>query len=562
MSDLLLSKDAEAEAQRVDDAVVKRCRARARLMSAALKKNNPKAHAMAMDPGPYVSGLCARRAGKTYTAVSTALMTGEAKPNSIVIVISLNKRQLKRLYFEGPAGFIKQARDNKLNVQFNQTELTWRHENGSIGYLLGADDEEQLEVIRGLEADLYIVDECKSFAPGRLATLITDILEPQRATRNGRLMLIGTPGHILAGPFYQATCERSVNKAGQPYSLPFGSQDPWGRTPKQNRLWSRHHWTLQDNQAVPHAWEEALITKASNEWPDDHPTWCREFLGYWNATSEGLVFRYGVEKSVNGKVNWQPVRTDDNPTGLPVEGAPWRLIAGLDIGFQAPTAFVICAYSSTMRQIRHVWDEQHRHLLTHDIAAMFWAAQERFGTIEALFADAANLGLTICTELAQAGLPIIKADKREKNDYLELTNGAFARGELKIIPETPLEIQLLTNAWDLGDGTVEELARMKKLVEDKSVPNDLTDALLYMYRGSLHLFGAPPKEDMPVPGSPDAVKAWEREQLRKARLEAQSAERADKNLYTRAPKRVQAALRRPPKWKSPIPKPSRTFYTH
>lgn len=517
---------------------------------------------MAMDPGPYVSGLCPRRAGKTYDAVATALMTGEAKPNSIVIVISLNKRQLKRLYFEGPAGFPSLNRKFDLNVTFHGTDLMWRHENGSIGYLLGADDEEQLEVIRGLEADLYIVDECKSFAPGRLRALIDDIIEPQRATRRGRLMLIGTPGHILAGPFYEATCERAVNKKGQPYSVAYGHTDPWGRTPMQDRLWSRHHWTLQANTAAPHQWEEALKTKASKEWADDHPSWVREYLGLWpEGDNEGLVFRYGLDKSVHGKVTWWPQRTDDNPTGLPPEGGPWRLIAGLDLGFSAPTAFVVCAYSSTLRQLRHVWDEQHPHLLTHDIVEMYQRAVQRFGPIEAVYADATGLGELVVADLVMDGLPIHKSDKREKNDFLELVNSAFARGEIKIIEDTILELQLLTNAWDLSDGTKEELARLHKLKEDKTVHNDVSDAFLYLFRGSLHLFGVPTSPDAPVPGSPDAIRAWEKEQLAKARREVRREleQAASRNLFARAPRAVRAALR-PPQWISQTQTSSRPSF--
>lgn len=546
--------DRAIAADEVGADVVRRCKERARKALSALKRNNPKAHAMVLDPAPHIAGRCPRRAGKTYTVVTAALCMGESKPNAITIIISLNLKQLKRLYWEGPAGINTLARKYGIKLTTNGNDLSWKHENGSMGYLLGCDDDEQLEVIRGLEADLYVVDECKSFAPAKLRKLIVDIIDPQRKSRMGRLMLIGTPGHILEGPFYEATCVRSTKVGAdgvrRPYCLPYGEVDPWGRKPYEDRLWSLHTWTLQDNKAMYHQWEEALLDKAAYEWPDDHPSWLRESLGEWTTSSDGLVFRYGAEKS-SGRVTWVPAATDENPTGLPKEGAPWRLIGGLDIGYEAPTAFVVCAYSSRLCQLRHVWDYSGQHLLVHDIAAVIQGAQERFGPIEKIYADKGNLGkLIVETLVQQYGFPIEAADKREKFDHIELLNGAFARGELKIIEGTTLESQLLTNAWDLEDGTRQELGRLGRLKEDVNIPNDSTDALIYLYRGSLHHFRVPEKAAPPKEGTPEWKLARFKAELAAARRVALEETSARSGLGVRLPRVVAGALGRNA-WKSP-----------
>lgn len=483
---------------------------------------------MVLDASPHVAAICPRRAGKTYAGCMAALITGEAKPGSISLVISLNLKQLRRLYWSGaPSGLRTLARKYGVTLEFNNTYLRWDHENGSFGYLLGADDDEQLEVIRGLEADLYLVDECKSFAPAVLDKLIDDIIDPQRSSRRGRLMLIGTPGFILSGAFYRATCPAAKDADGRAYLVGIDAQygatdrrDPWGRTPADDLIWSCHHWTLQDNGAMPHQWEEALKKKRQMKWADNDPTWCREYLGHWAQGGVGLVFRYGAEKQL-GRVTWHPERTEDNPTGLPAAGAPWRLIAGMDIGYEAPTAFVICAYSQKLRELRHVYDYSRRHMLVDDVAQMIYEAQERFGRIERIYADVGNLGKMVVESLARDhGFPIERADKREKQDHIELLNSAFARGEIQIIENTPLEFQLLTNAWRLPDEkpeTFNDLARRGKLREDDAIPNDSTDALLYLYRGSLHHFGIAQPTDEPVYGSPQWQVKWEKEQLAKAR---------------------------------------------
>lgn len=449
------------------------------------------------------------------------------------------------------------AKKFEVPLDLNHTSLRWQHENGSIGYLLGADDDDQLEVIRGLEADLYIIDECKSFAPIVLHKLIHDIIDPQRSSRRGRLVLIGTPGFIAEGPFHQATCPTALDADGRPFLVGLDGQyqptervDPWGRTPK-DLLWSAHHWTLEDNLAMPHQWEEGLIKKRAMGWTDSDPTWCREYLGRWAAGGTGLVFRYGEHKAT-GKVTWTPDSTNENPTGLPESGAPWRLIAGLDIGYEAPTALVVCAYSARLGQLRHVVDYSRKHMLVPDIAAMLHEVQAKYGRLEKIYADVGNLGKMVVESLVREhGFPIEKADKREKYDHIELLNGAFARGEVQVIPNTPLEVQLLTNSWKLPDEkpeTITDLARRGKLREDDAVPNDSTDALLYLYRGSLHHFAWKAPEPELAPDSPEYVKKWEQQQLALARAEHRGVGRLDP-LPPDTPGFIRRALGQ--KWTSP-----------
>lgn len=554
-------QEADGEKQ-VTEEVKKRCRARARRMLADLKKVNPKQYAMVMDPSPHVAGICPRRAGKSYAGAIAALIVGESKPGSISLIISLNKQQLRRIYWSGgPSGLYMLAKKYDLKLEFNSTYLRWEHENGSIGYLLGCEDDDQLEVIRGLEADLYLVDECKSFQPGKLNKLIDQIIDPQRSSRNGRLMLIGTPGFIATGPFYEATCHLAKDKHGRPFSIPAGqTEDQWGRSAQEDLLWSLHSWTLKENTAKPQQWLDALKKKKNKGWEDDHPIWLREYLGQWTPGGEGLVFNYANEKA-EGRCVWRPERTADNPTGLPREGAPWRFIAGLDFGYEAPTAMVLAAYSQQMKQLRVVWDFSGRHMLPHEIAHMIRQAERTFGLrIEMIYADVGNLGKMIAEELMRDyGLPIERAQKREKLDYIEQLNGAFALGEVLVIPETTLENQLLTNAWDLdedeepppGMSAKENMGRLGKLVEDKSIPNDSTDALLYLFRGSLHRFGRKTKEVELEKGTPEWQRQWEERQLAEMRKQLQEkaeAHHAVSNKLPAMPKGLEQAFKKKDLW--------------
>ena len=135
-------------------------------MLAAIREVNAKQADLIVDTSPLSAAICPRRAGKSYGGAGTALITGESRPGAISIIISLNLKQLRRLYWAGsPSGLFTLNRGFGLNLKFNDVMLRWEHENGSLGYLMGCEDEEQLEVLRGMEADLYRRSGSRSCSP-------------------------------------------------------------------------------------------------------------------------------------------------------------------------------------------------------------------------------------------------------------------------------------------------------------------------------------------------------------------------------------------------------------
>lgn len=487
-----------------------------------------------MDDNPIISVLCPRRAGKTFMTAAAALITGESSPGSVTLIMSLTLKSLRRTYWFGSrSGLPYLSNKYGLGVTFNSSELRWEHQNGSIGYLLGAEDRQQMEYIRGVEADLYIIDECKSFSPMVLEELITDVLMPQRISRLGRIMMIGTPGTIFSGPFYEATSaeayqevEYNGEKQQRRYMLPFGTEDPYGRPKRQ--MWSHHHWTLEDNEKMPHQWAEALDLKAMKSWGDDHPTWRREYLGEWTVSAEGLVYNYLDHRSTPEKVTWRPEVSESNPTGLPESMGPWHLVMGLDLGFEDPTALVVGAWSETHPELRIIHDEKHPHLLIDDVIDLIHRNIERFGRPETIAVDTGGSMAKSFAEtlIHRYGLPVVAAKKTDKFDYIELLNGDFAAGRVKIVEKTSLEDQLCSVQYDLSLGSRSELAHKGRLREDPACPNDVTDAFLYMWRECHHHFAREGKKEL----QPGSVEWWlekERAALAKARREHQLSLLAD-----------------------------------
>jgi hypothetical protein len=278
---------------------------------------------------------------------------------------------------------------------------------------------------------------------------------------------------------------------------------------------------------MPHQWQEALDLKDLKGWGDDHPTWKREYLGHWIATADGLVYSYTGFKDNPlpgpgevGRTTWRPVQTGENPTGLPVDGGPWHLVMGLDVGFNDPTALVVGAWSESHPELREVHSEKHAHLLIDDIVDLIQRNIDRFGRPETISVDTGgSLAKNFAETLVQRyGLPVLPAKKVEKNDYIELLNSDFQMGRVKIIPNSELEEQLLAVQWDLSKAGREELAHRGKLREDPSCPNDVTDAFLYMWRECHHHF-ARKNDPGPAPGT---LEWWqEREKLALARARAE-----------------------------------------
>ena len=479
----------------------------------------------------YIGLRCPRRAGKSFCLSSLALWVGERLPGARVLIISLTlKSTVDNYWAAAPGGLFAQNERYHLGIKWNNSRYSWIHENGSRGHLAGAETVADIERIRGAlaEADVAIVDECKSFAPELLAQLIRDVLLPGLLTRNGVLVLGGTPGSIPIGVFYEATSpsSRTENpcpecKKPHPTCIPLGMEEDEAyacfKPDDREALWRLHSWDLKDNEASPGAWKRALADKMRHQWPDDHPAWRREYLGEWVTDSTDLVYAYAAHKEKPDYVSWHPQRTKSNPAGLPEHLGPWRFVLGIDLGFVDDSALVLAAYSEQTKQLRHVYDYKSPGLTIDEFIDEVYEVIDRFGRPDAIVADVAGGGSKMLVETLNQryGLGVEAAKKTEKQDHIELVNSDFSAGSIKIIPGSDLAHELCGLQWDLSKDSKIILARTGRLREDPQCPNHLCDALLYLYRYSYHFWSIAPE----VRASPNSD-AWWRQ------LEQQAIERA------------------------------------
>ena len=446
--------------------------------------------------------LCPRRAGKSWTALSYAFDTALRKPGSVSLVICLTLKSAKAIYWHALVG--KFVRSYGIQADMHHTDLRITLSNGSHISFTGAETKAEIDKIRGASYDLVVVDECKSYAPAVLHELIYDAVEPATDDRGGTILLIGTPGNILSGLFYEAT-SGALDETGRPYSKTFDEPEAfWDQNPKARVRWSRHTWTRKENDRTQeNLWELALEKKENERWEDDHPTWQIEYLGRWVPAGDCFVYAYAtLHQSQPDKVHWQPQVTRDNIAGLPdPQDGGWRYILGADLGYEDDFAAVVAAYSPHKGELFHVWDYKANHQDVYAVVQTLQYAWDRFGGFDAMVVDAAGLGkMVVETISSRHGLPVQAAEKTEKYDHIELLNADFHSGKVKLIPGSDLAREMSELQFDLSKHSKKELARTGKLRENPQLPNHLCDSFLYLHRFSNHYWSAP-KQKQYTPGT-------------------------------------------------------------
>lgn len=315
--------------------------------------------------------------------------------------------------------------------------------NGSLIILRGADDQRQIEKLRGPKYPIAVVDEAQAF-PAFLGDLITNVLEPATLDYSGSIILAGTPNAACAGPFHDFT-----NRA--------------------DSQWAVHRWTLLDNPHVPDKQAFLARVKKNNHWDDNNPTYQREYEGKWVRDFNNLVFKIKLSRNIV-------------PTFPREFASDWEFVLGIDLGFNDPTAFVTLAYSSTLGQCYVVESYKESELIPSAVAARVETLMSRY-PYSRIVADTGGFGKGYAEEMKRKfSMPIVPANKTDKTAYIEMLNGDLRSGALMICrdrnPDLIDEITLLQ--WD------ENKLGRNMYIFDRAFQDHLCDAMLYGWREAFH----------------------------------------------------------------------------
>lgn len=448
-----------------------------------------------------------RGGGKTTMMKARAVRKLCRIPRCKLVYIATTRMQAEDLMWNG----LKDALE-RLGVEatFNETKLRCTiKRNGSQIRLVGADDKREIDKLRGQSFHEVYIDEAASYPVALLENLLVRVIGPRLGDLNGSIVMGGTPGHILAGEFYEAT-------------RPGGKRHrPWRDRDNPDYAgwlgWSSHHWTLEDAArhvpAMARLWAEALRERADRGWTDEHPVWKREYLGLWAADDSENIYKYRAHVDGVPFNQWDPPRHGPSRIAVLPERDDWSYGIGLDLGHSDPFACQVFAFSPSdpTRTLYQVYEYEATRMYPQTIATLLIGeehdADNPSGLIgeigwpaAGIVCDLAGQGDSFLDEMRNVyGIHAIGADKAPKYKFpaIEMFNGDLLAGRIKVLKGSKLETQLLTLQWQ-----IDEFGRLK---EDKGQANHSTDAAIYIRRQIATMFSGAEAAPAPKQRAPEPV---------------------------------------------------------
>lgn len=513
---------------------------------------HPKQRDAVEDPSRWVACDVPRGGSKTTTALVKALLTMSSVTDAMVPYVATTKGHAVDIVWRR----IKRTLGGvRLEARLSESEKTVTLvKNGSVLKLCGADDDAEVDKLRGFPVHGLVIDEAAYHSPRRLAYLLEDVIGPRHL---GWTMLISSPGRKLSGLFYEAT--RPGGELHRPYVDRHRDEEPWPG-------WSSHKWTLQELQEWARAeglteselynvWDRALRNKRANKWGDDNPKWKREYLGIWAADDTDAIYKYrpvltgedaikaGVENGADWN-RWDPLRTDgalkvadlardpltkdrnDWCWALAYDKGSGRALSDKRATERGPSeekesrqdAFAVNAFafspSDPEKRILHVYGDEFvgfyarrfAELLVGNVDEWLRSGKPGAGSLYSLLGfpvgAVGDTDATFIQELLTVyGLKTTEAKRaRElKHGAIELLNGDLVDGRLKVLKGSKLEEQFIALQW--------EEDAVGQLRENKAQKNNSADCAAYGRRLIAHLFesgqvvGAPAEKPAPrLPG--------------------------------------------------------------
>lgn len=380
-----------------------------------------------------------RRASKSYTDGAYLYKVADEIPNSTVIFIGLTKETAQKIMIKDVMIPLNESLLMKCKWTFSPF-ICGTLPNGSKIYILGLDkDKHQAQKLLGQKFALAIIDEAGSFNQD-LEEIIYSVIKPATMDYRGTVLLSGTTQNNIFSFFFKVTT---------------------GKEPG----WKVFKWTGFDNPYMKDKVEEEVKELEAIRPNIRQTAWFRQmYLNEWVVDDTRLVYKYNPDVNLVKE--------------LPSTSKKWINILGIDLGFNPdPTAFVVLSYAYDHREcyIRYSY-QQHKMDVT-DVANKIKEIASIYPITEYVI-DGATL--QVVEEIKNRhNIPLVKAEKVNKFEYINLMNDEFTQGHIKVL-EVPETYDLRTGWLQLTykPGTVDE--------EDPGIPNHLCfipETLVHTYNG-------------------------------------------------------------------------------
>lgn len=434
--------------------------------------------ALARDLAKFATAVCSVRAGKTIACAGDLINTALTKPGTVGLYITLARSSAKRIIWPELHNI---NRKFNLGGKPNEQDLSFKFPNGSIIYCSGASDGAEIEKFRGLSnVALAYIDESQAFR-SHIQELVEEILIKRLYDTNGRLRMIGTPGPVPSGYFYEA------------------SQSP---------EWSHHAWTLHNNPWIE---KKSGVTVSELIAQDcarkgvtmDDPAIQRECFGRWVLDANSLLLNYN--QALQDYV--------ELPRG------EYIYILGMDFGYEDADAFAVLGWRRGSPDTYLIEEVVQSHQTYEQMTDNFEKLYRKY-PFSKVIADPGGGGKKLIESLRpRYKIPMEPADKLGKIANYGLLNSALRMGKFyaKKSSRFAQDCKILEKDTD-------------KSTPDRTVVkghSDIVDAVLYAFKES-PAYGYIPPPIQPVFGSPEWAAQQEenmRQKLWKELKEAQDAKK-------------------------------------
>lgn len=452
--------------------------------------------------------LTPRRAGKTMMACAWLLSEAKKHPGAKLLYVALTRPNAKDIAWEMFKVLDKRYR---LGAHFQKSELEITLPNGAKILLRGADQENWIKKLEGQEFLLIIVDESGLYEIS-VRNLVYDSLKPMVDSCGGTLVLIGRPGIVKIGLFWDITRPDKRKEAK-------GADGAWVVTDKKGAsTWAVFNWSTLDNPHVAERWRKEIEDKIRIN-PDivHDPGFRRNYLGEWADGGEGMVYSFSEANIIE---SYEPMGGDE-------------FGCTFDCGWDDAQAFMVGCWNPRRAElvILESFKKQHMPLNTPPNDPENQGAIQRMESYQRrypglrMWGDPAKKQLFM--EFANRfGQCVNPAQKEEKHDNIELMNNDWTLRKILVVRATNQqfidEVQALKKHIEkqIADAALGGEERPGDWKEHPRLANDLCDCGLYLWRHSMHYRFEEPEEH-PKPGTPEALEAeiaahWESERQKAA----------------------------------------------
>lgn len=445
---------------------------------------SPKQRAFFVDPSLNKVCLAGRQSGKTHVAIGLLVTTALARENSLCIFIATTKQQAREIIWDRLKLF---CFNYGVEHTPHEVDAQIRFANGSKILILSGESD-VIEKYRGLtKCTLCIVDETASFSDGVIQRLVVQIIKP---LLRGPLVMLGTPGIVQRGYFYDRTT--------QPSKYGFNA----------------HYFDVRDNPYEKDPEAYLRQRREENGWSESNPTYVREYLGKWVLDTDAACYKFDPAKN--------------QYSHLPGNFSDYTFVLGLDVGYSSASAFVVVGWRAGDKTLYVVDSDSVSQLSPTEFCQKVAEYHQRYKPMATVI-DPGGGGAAYSAELKrQHSIGAITAKKQDKAIFIQFVNSELHEGRVKIRADLPIIPEMENLVWD---------PKAINQLEKKGVPNHQTDAFSYAFRYALnHLQGAAafqPKFNTPEYWQLEEERMWKaaREQDQKSEAEELELPRWQRELF-------------------------------